>query len=338
MIEPTRGLMVLSFPILPDGGRRGGAPASGSDPLLGRLRARLLNELHMGTRRAGDRLPSIRAMARETGEDHRVVARAYHALEQEGLVEVRGRSGVWVADPQENGAAAAEETGWMAEVLASGWERGISCADQRAKLERCADGSGLRCACVESNEDQMVAYCRELGQLTRMRMEPVYVAPNDCEWVTDPAVRERTAQELAAADLVVTTQYHSVAVRRLLGADPVPVVVLRINPALAQAVRDRLARAHLTVVSASREFGDRLRLMYADSMRSPDRIRVVLAEHAAQPGALDPGEPVLLTRAARERMGRAAPRRLVFGHSPTVAPETLHELAEAVVRANLARG
>jgi DNA-binding transcriptional regulator YhcF (GntR family) len=68
--------------------------------LSDRLRDRILNALHLGTLRPGDRLPSIRTLWREMGVDHRVVAQAYRSLEAEGLVEVRGRSGVSVA-PQD---------------------------------------------------------------------------------------------------------------------------------------------------------------------------------------------------------------------------------------------
>ncbi|NNC32700.1 GntR family transcriptional regulator [Longimicrobium terrae] len=69
-----------------------------------------------GAAAAGDRLPSIRALWREMGVDHRVVAQAYRILEDEGLVEVRGRSGVYLA-PRTSSAARSwprRRAGWPA--------------------------------------------------------------------------------------------------------------------------------------------------------------------------------------------------------------------------------
>jgi DNA-binding transcriptional regulator YhcF (GntR family) len=86
--------------------------------LINRLRYRIVNALHLGDLHAGGRLPSIREISQETGTDHRAVANAYRTLEAEGLVQVRGRSGVYVA-PQERfgGELLAETARWMAGVL-----------------------------------------------------------------------------------------------------------------------------------------------------------------------------------------------------------------------------
>ncbi len=83
-----------------------------------RIRDRIVSGLHRGRLRGGDRLPSLREMAQETGADHRVVADAYRTLEAEGLVEIRGRSGVYVAaqervvDHMPGGRAAGWPASW----------------------------------------------------------------------------------------------------------------------------------------------------------------------------------------------------------------------------------
>ena len=51
----------------------------------------------MGSLHSGDRLGSIREVARDLAEDPRAVARAYRMLGSGGLVEVRQRSGAFVA-------------------------------------------------------------------------------------------------------------------------------------------------------------------------------------------------------------------------------------------------
>ncbi|HYW07386.1 MAG TPA: GntR family transcriptional regulator, partial [Longimicrobium sp.] len=69
-----------------------------AERLVDVLRERVLGGIHTGRLDTGDRLPSYREVTEQTGvTDLRTVARAYAVLEREGLVEVRGRSGVFVA-------------------------------------------------------------------------------------------------------------------------------------------------------------------------------------------------------------------------------------------------
>lgn len=305
-------------------------PCSEND-ILDELRERLTNDLHMGRARAGDRLPSIRRVARDNGVDHRAVARAYRSLEEEGLVEIRGRSGVWVAHGAMTEVAPTPplgEQGWLAEMLAESWLRAVSSARLRRMLLASADAADLRCACVESNEDQMQAYCTEIGELTGMRMIPVAVASGE----SGGASLARLRAGLREADLVVTTQFHAAAIREALRGVATPMVVLRVNPELAEAVRRRLVGPGMTVVAATEEFGERLRHMYESVIVRDDQLRVVLARDTAAVRRLDPAEPVLLTRAARALLPDIDFRTLVFPHSPTIAPESVLELAGQIVR------
>jgi DNA-binding transcriptional regulator YhcF (GntR family) len=330
--------MAIPFPSnSPGPSSRPKVDAESDASLIDGLRDRLMSDLHMGNLQAGDRLPSIRQVARDSGVDHRAVARAYRSLEKEGLVEIRGRSGVRVAHglaPEPDARKQpASENGWLAEVLAESWLRSVPLSDLRRKLEARADASGLRCACVESNRDQMLAYCTEIGELSEMRMVPVYVDPGG----TDAAELARLRRVLGEVDLVVTTQYHAATARAALNGGEPPLVVLRINPELADAVRRRLRGPGMTVVAATAEFGDRLRLMYGDVIQRDDQLRLVLAADAAAVRRLDPAEPVLLTRAAREVLSDdLCFRPLVFPHSPTIAPESVLELAEQIVGLNTA--
>ena len=62
------------------------------------LRRRVKLGLHAGSLTPGDRLPSTRELAADFRVDHRVVVGAYHQLVAEGLVEMRPRGGIYVAD------------------------------------------------------------------------------------------------------------------------------------------------------------------------------------------------------------------------------------------------
>src|ERR671931_206141 len=94
--------------------------------LVQSLTDRIVGALHLGQVRTGDRLPSIRQVAHETGRNARTVARAYAELEAEGLVEVRGRSGVFTATQETLGGGVPEETAsWMSGVVVDAWRRRI---------------------------------------------------------------------------------------------------------------------------------------------------------------------------------------------------------------------
>lgn len=302
--------------------------------LSDRLRDRILNALHLGLLRPGDRLPSIRTLWREMGVDHRVVAQAYRTLEAEGLVEVRGRSGVYLA-PQDQfgGELLAETARWLAGVLVEAWKRRLTIADVPELIRRCTQTRTLRCGVVESNEDQMTAYTSELQEQFGLDPYPVRISPVplprpersvEFHWVED---------ELRSCDLVVTTSYHARLVRKAAENVGIPAVVLTVNPEVVETIQKRLKDGPLTVVAVEESFGDRMRAMYADD--TPDRIRVVLADDRDALAALDEDEPVLLTRAARSALGPHAALPLLLPHSPTFSPHTARELLGVIIRLNL---
>ncbi len=140
------------------------------------LRERIVRALHTGQLHTGDRLPSIRELARDTGSDHRAVTRAYRLLEAEELVEIRGRSGVFVA-PQErlDGEPLAEMAQWITSIIVEGWKRKIKTYDLPQLIRRSTMLVRLQCAVVESNEDSMVALCTQLGGGFSLACRSIYL-------------------------------------------------------------------------------------------------------------------------------------------------------------------
>ena len=61
------------------------------------IRQRILSGLHCGRIRPSERLASMRAVAEEFGVAPRTAMSALRLLEAEGLIEVRERSGIFVA-------------------------------------------------------------------------------------------------------------------------------------------------------------------------------------------------------------------------------------------------
>jgi len=78
-------------------------------PPFEQVRSQLAAQIHSGELAAGDRLPTVRRLAEDLGIAPNTVARAYRELEQQGLVETRGRNGTTVAWSQDRAARDLEQ-------------------------------------------------------------------------------------------------------------------------------------------------------------------------------------------------------------------------------------
>ncbi|WP_448501867.1 GntR family transcriptional regulator [Sphingomonas sp.] len=65
-------------------------------PVYMRLRASIAAAILRGEYRAGDQLPSVRALAAEVGANPLTVAKAYQTFQDDGYVEVRRGVGMFV--------------------------------------------------------------------------------------------------------------------------------------------------------------------------------------------------------------------------------------------------
>ena len=296
--------------------------------LVERLRDRVVGGLHRGTLHAGDRLEGVREIARRARMNARAVAKAYRTLEAEGLVEVRGRSGVYVA-PQERreGEMLPETMRWMTGVVVESWRRMIRIPEFPGFVRRCTGAVRPRCALVESVEDTATALSVELQWDLGFDVQIFSL---------DPPESQDSAEQLMGGsqdvDLFVTTSFYARAVRGIAEKLEKPVVMLTTHPQFDAAVRRRLEDGRLTIVAVDPRFGERMRAIYGED-RSDDRIRVILADDAEAIAKLDPAEPVLLTRAAHERLGDVD-LTLLFPHSPSFSPDSARELAEVLIRLN----
>lgn len=301
-----------------------------SDALAGRLRDRILNLIHLWGLAPGDRLPGIRELSAETGADHRAVARAYKILEAEGLVEVRGRSGVFAAQGvQSSGDLPHETERWVAAVLAEARKRGISLPALPALVQRLAATDRLRCAFVESTEDQLVAYCWELSHGYGLNVVPIDLRTGSGEsWEA----------RLVGINFVVTTPYHAAAVRSVTDSLGIPLAIIAIDPDAVRDVvgilRQRLQQGPLTMIIADPDFAARLRTMYDSIVARDDQIRFVLAHDRAAIAALDPNEAVVLTRAGQARLNTPAPPVCML-HAPLLSQASVRELCTMLVKQNM---
>lgn len=292
--------------------------------LIGLLRDRIVGGLHRGTLRGGDRLLGVRETARESGVNPRTVAKAYRELEREGLVEVRGRSGVYVAQQERHDGEILPETmRWMTGVIVESWRRMIRIPEFPDFVRQCTGALRTRCVLAESIEDALRAYSFELEWDWGFDVDVVSL-----DWPPARSSADRLISRLQDADLIVTTSFHATPVGEAAERLGKPMVMLTTHPEFEAVIRRRLAEGQLTIVAVDPRFGDRFRAVY-----SKERIRLVLADDTEAVAALDPTEPVLLTRAAHERLGDVD-LKLLFPHSPSFSPDAAREFAEIVIRLN----
>ncbi|MFE2874956.1 GntR family transcriptional regulator [Streptomyces roseus] len=89
--------------------------AAGAAAPYEQLRAQIARAARSGELPAGYKLPTVRGLAEELGLAANTVAKAYRALEGDGVIETRGRNGTFVAAA---GDGAAREAASAAQAYA----------------------------------------------------------------------------------------------------------------------------------------------------------------------------------------------------------------------------
>jgi DNA-binding transcriptional regulator YhcF (GntR family) len=107
------------------------------------IRARISEQARSGALPVGYKLPTVRGLAESLGLAANTVAKAYRALETDGVIETRGRNGTFVAAA---GSAAEREASLAAQAYAERVRRlGLTERDAVAAVQdalRAAYGEG----------------------------------------------------------------------------------------------------------------------------------------------------------------------------------------------------
>ena len=281
----------------------------------------VVSRIHAGSLKPGDRLPSIRDVAHRSGADHRVVAEAYRTLESDGLVEVRPKAGVFVS-PTFNSLADRAAESWIADILFDAWEKGIS----RSALCRMFGGmlsSPVRCGCIESNEDHMVALAGAIEDGLCLEAVPIRVAADADETSPLPA-------DVADVDVIVTSVFHAKYARAVAARENKPVAILNLRRDFALAIATRCAERPITAVMVDREFANRSREL-SSAIGDSGPVRFLSLEEALQEDLDLNGNDLLITRAARRRLGLADYH--LVPSPPLVSEDSARGLCEIVAAA-----
>lgn len=289
------------------------------------IRDRIVSGIHAGRYEAGDRLPTYRELGDELGANLRIVQATYHELAEEGLVEVRGRSGVFVA-PQERigGQVLAETARWMVDVLTGARQRQISLHELPDLVRRCIGYRPLHCACVESTEDQRQTLCHELAHNYGLRTQPVSLPS------TGAATPDVLRAALSEVDLVVTTVYHAADIRGIAEELGKPLAVVRLRREVVDELRRSAEGRPLTIVYVDPKFVERVKMLFD----TPLEVHAISVHDRAAIARLSSSEPVLISTAARRALdGISLPPPLSPG--AMISTESAHELIEIIMRLNL---
>lgn len=262
------------------------------------IRRRIVADLHLGKVKPGGRLPSLRDVARELNVSIRAAARAYGELEKEGLVTVRGRSGIYLVVPQTVEVTLSEPLDWYAEMLRDAWQRRLPITEISNTLSELVQNP-TRVACVESTEDHMQAFCAELEEDFALETKSVKLTDEGAR-VSGESVTLYDA--LSDVDFAVTTAFHASEVRLAADVLQKPVVIVSVNETLVTALEEQVREGSVTVVADDPVFVERFRGYLLESFQQAGDMRIVLYDDVLEDPELLAGTTPLYTRAARKRM------------------------------------
>ena len=260
------------------------------------LRRRIVADLHLGRLRPGGRLPSLRMIARELNISIRAAARAYANLEKDGLVTVRGRSGIYLVAPFAVEIELDEPLSWYADMLKDAWARRIALTQVTSTLRELVQNP-LRAACVESTADHMVAFCAELEEDFSVSTTSVMLGP---EGPLVDGIRTSVYDAFSAVDFVVTTAFHAADVYEAAETLKKPVVVVSVNDTLLQTFETQLEAGAVTIVAEDPAFVQRFRTYLLERFRNRGDLRVFAVDEVNADSGLVTNSTVLYTRAARK--------------------------------------
>lgn len=291
------------------------------------LRDRIRDATEIGAIKVGGRLPGTRRLAGELLVDQRLVALAFRRLEQEGVVEIRPRSGAYVA-PGGNGMPGNRSLprDWTAEVVAQAVERGISAQRLPIDLGRLTDSYKLRATAVAATSDQAVGIVRELQQDYGIAAAAVF---------PEQIAAGRYPSTLLSSQLLVTTADLAPTLREVAASLSKPLVVVRVRPDLFSEDWIAFMNGRVYVIVADPRFRAMLKQVLRPVPRSAN-VTILLAGRD-DISRVPRDARTYVTESARRMLGRGALPGRIIRPRRVFSSETVREIAAFLVQHNAAR-
>ena len=217
------------------------------------LRDRVVSGLHFGRFVGGERLASTRLLADEFDVNERVVLAALRELANDGLIELRPRSGAYVAPPHPAGGPLLPDLGrWLVTMLVDARARGLAPRDVAEYVRRCLETRRVRAACIECNRDQLHMLCTELETDHGFVSEAVEL---------DALRGGDVPRAVKRADVLVSTMFHIAEVQKVAARLGKPVIGVALRSDITAEVGRLLREGVLYYVACDPRFEAKLRRM-----------------------------------------------------------------------------
>jgi DNA-binding transcriptional regulator YhcF (GntR family) len=289
------------------------------------LRGRVLRGLQAGILRHGQRLPTSREVAAEFGVDYRVAIAAYKALQDEGLVDLRPRGGVYVAAMSQPSAdASLHASQWLVEVFSGALQREIPGLDLPELFRRSLQTLRLRAVVIAATDDQCHGLCRELRDDYGLEADGVIARE----------VQERTPVALLRrADVLITTAAHAEMVESLAGPLGKPFIVIAVRPELRSGEWAMLLRQPVWAVVATADFATMLARFF-EGVRGSENLTILVAGRDDL-SSIPADAPTYVTQRVRAEIDLSTISGRVLPAARTIATESARALFAFIVKANL---
>ncbi|MBA3342371.1 MAG: GntR family transcriptional regulator [Gemmatimonadaceae bacterium] len=299
--------------------------ASPRGTIVAALAQRVSSGLHLGILRYGEKLPSARAAAREFAVDPRVALAAYRELETRGVVELRSRSGVYVAlPPAEDHLDTSTRGGWLLDILAEGITQGIPASELAERVRQSLATVRLRATVLECNDDQLFSVSTELEHDYGLDVISVDIG----------SPGEPLPPDARRADCVVTTRPHAEHAREVAESLGVPALVLSMCDDLFSEVRQLLPSGPMYFVTSDVRFEAKLRRIFEADAGAQNLRIMVLGRDDVSRIPLD--APAYLTRLTRKKLGKLPLFDRVIPEASVFSESSSREVLDFIIRANLA--
>jgi DNA-binding transcriptional regulator YhcF (GntR family) len=212
--------------------------------ILDQLRDRIVTGLYFGNWQPGERLPSIRDIADAESVDRKTAAAAYHRLEEEGLVEVKPRSGVFLRDEHVNGDHGKPgplerlQKRWLKNTYDGARALGLDTRVVLRLFSAVADVENTPVPVIDEDEATARTVAEELRQAVGLDARPLMLHD----------VSSRLAH-FAGSPFAITTPYFAGRVAALIPTTPLIVATLSLD--LLYSVLARFEGASILIVVPS---------------------------------------------------------------------------------------
>lgn len=233
--------------------------------IVDQLRDRIVTGTYFGNWQPGERLPSIRDIADVEAVDRKTAAAAYHRLAEEGLVDVRARSGVFLRGARDGTGHAMDpleqmQRRWLKATCDGGRALGLDTGAMLAVLRAVAAVEMTPLPVVDDDEATASMIAQELRACLGLDTRPIR--------------RQHLARrEFAGAAMVVTTPYCAPQLADVIPDVPVITATLSLDP--LHGLMKRVTSGIIVILVPSPSIADRVTAALRQAAPNLDRTRIV---------------------------------------------------------------